>query len=81
MRRAAKRPSIPIGFSRSTPISGLPEFLTIPECARWLKLGRNFVYELAKSGQLHTVKIGSLLRVPKAALAELVNNRMESENR
>lgn len=64
-----------MALSRSTPIADLPEFMTIPEVSRWLKVGRNFGYELVKSGQLQSVKVGSLLRVPKAALAALVNQR------
>jgi len=46
--------------------------LSVREVAERLGCGRTFVYELISSGQLETVKLGRLRRVPVAALDALV---------
>lgn len=55
-----------------------PDFLTLEEAAQILRIGRNQAYEQARvwratDGQrgLPVVKVGRLLRVPKAALMRL----------
>jgi hypothetical protein len=46
-----------------------PKTLTVPEAGRrYFDLGRNASYEAAKRGDLPTIKIGRLLRVPVVAL-------------
>jgi Helix-turn-helix domain len=43
--------------------------LTVPEAGkRYFGIGRNASYEAAKRGDLPTIKIGRLLRVPIVAL-------------
>ncbi len=46
-----------------------PKTMTVPE-AGWLyyKLGRNASYDAARRGDLPTIRIGRLLRVPVAAM-------------
>src|SRR3984957_8959178 len=46
--------------------------LTVSEAAERLGCGRTFVYELISAGELETVKLGRLRRVPVAALDALV---------
>ena len=46
--------------------------LTITDVAERLGCGRTFVYELISSGELETVKLGRLRRVPVAALDALI---------
>jgi excisionase family DNA binding protein len=46
--------------------------LTVSEAAGRLGCGRTFVYELISAGELETVKLGRLRRVPVAALDALV---------
>jgi excisionase family DNA binding protein len=41
--------------------------LLVPEAGRMLGLTRNASYQAAKRGDLPTIKIGKLIRVPKAA--------------
>jgi excisionase family DNA binding protein len=41
--------------------------LEVPEAGRMLGLSRNASYEAAKRGDLPTIRIGKLIRVPKAA--------------
>jgi excisionase family DNA binding protein len=46
--------------------------LTVEEAARCLRLGRTLVYRLISSGELESVTVGRLRRVPAECLAEYV---------
>jgi len=46
--------------------------MTVPEAGRKLGLGRNAAYEAAARGDIPTVKIGKLLRVPKVAFDRML---------
>lgn len=48
--------------------------LTVPEAGRVLGMGRNAAYEAAKRGDLPTIRIGKLIRVPKAALHAMIES-------
>jgi excisionase family DNA binding protein len=61
-------------ITRRTPVSDLPELLTIDEVAEWLGIGKGLVYEQARRGQLPSVRLGRLIRVPRSALATLVGD-------
>ena len=46
-----------------------PKTLTVPDAGRtYFSLGRNASYEAARRGDIPTIKIGRLLRVPVVAL-------------
>jgi hypothetical protein len=46
-----------------------PKTLTVPEAGRvYFDLGRNASYEAARRGDIPTIKIGRLLRVPVTAM-------------
>ena len=45
-----------------------PRTLSVPEAGKWLGLGRNAAYEAARRGDIPTIRIGRLLRVPIIAL-------------
>ena len=46
-----------------------PKTLTVPEAGRrYFDLGRNASYEAARRGDIPTIKIGRLLRVPVVQL-------------
>jgi hypothetical protein len=46
-----------------------PKTLTVPEAGRiYFALGRNASYEAARRGDIPTIRIGRLLRVPIAAM-------------
>jgi excisionase family DNA binding protein len=53
---------------------GTPDglLLTVEEAARRLRLGRTLVYQLISSGELESVKVGRLRRVPAECLPEYV---------
>ena len=42
--------------------------LSVPEAGRWLGIDRNASYEAARRGDIPTIRIGRLLRVPVVAL-------------
>jgi excisionase family DNA binding protein len=46
--------------------------LTVEEAARRLRLGRTLVYRLISSGELESVKVGRLRRVPAESLPKYV---------
>ena len=53
-------------------VNELPLFLTVPEAARLLRIGRNTAYDLVRSGQIHSLKFGRQLRVPRQAITDLL---------
>ncbi len=50
---------------------------TIQEAALRLKIGRTTMYELVMSGQVRTVTIGRLRRVPAKCIEDYVTNLLE----
>jgi excisionase family DNA binding protein len=52
----------------------LPRLMTVREVAELLHLSRTKVYELINLRELRTVKIGRCVRVPEAAVRELLAN-------
>jgi excisionase family DNA binding protein len=46
---------------------------TVPEAGALLRLTKNRAYEAAKRGDFPTIRIGKLIRVPKAALHALID--------
>jgi len=56
------------------PKTALPELLTIPEVASWLRVSERLVYNMIKRGELPHVKIGRLMRVRTEALRSLVSD-------
>lgn len=47
--------------------------LTVPEAGAQLGLGRNASYDAAKRGDIPTIKLGKLLRVPKVAIERMLD--------
>jgi hypothetical protein len=51
-----------------------PKTMTVPEAGRaYFNMSRNSAYAAAARGEIPTIKLGKLLRVPVAALEEMVN--------
>ncbi len=50
--------------------------LTVEEAAQRLHVGRTTMYALIKSGEIRSVPIGRLRRVPVSALHEYVNRQL-----
>jgi hypothetical protein len=50
-----------------------PKTLTVPDAGRvYFDLGRNASYEAARRGDIPTIRIGRLLRVPVVALERML---------
>ena len=60
-------------LSTVTSIYDLPLALTVLEAGQVLRVGRNVAYELVRSGQLRSVRVGKNIRIPRDALAEYLN--------
>ena len=52
----------------------LPVVLSVQQLADVLQIGRNSAYDLVKSGQIRSIRIGRTIRIPQAALLEYLNN-------
>jgi excisionase family DNA binding protein len=51
--------------------------VTVPEAGKALGLTRHGSYEAAKRGEIHTIRFGRLLRVPKAWLDRVLKGETE----
>lgn len=61
----------------STPLVTAPEVLTVPEVMRALRLSRFKVYDLIRSRELKSIKIGRCRRVPADALRTFIDHQLE----
>ncbi|MGW0564147.1 helix-turn-helix domain-containing protein [Streptomyces sp. NPDC003016] len=61
----------------STPLLTAPEVLTVPEVMRALRLSRFKVYDLIRSRELKSIKIGRCRRVPADALRAFIDHQLE----
>lgn len=48
------------------------DVITVPEAGARLGLGRNGAYEAAARGEIPTIRIGRLLKVPKIAFERML---------
>ena len=49
--------------------------LTVPESARRLGIGRSLLYELLATGEVESIHVGRLRRIPADALADYVDRQ------
>ena len=54
--------------------------LTVEEACKRLGIGRSLGYELARQGQLPTLRLGRKLVVPAAALQRMLENTGQRED-
>ncbi len=50
----------------------------IPEAAEVLGISRSRIYELVRSGDLHGVRVGASLRIPRQELEDFTARLMEA---
>ncbi len=53
----------------------LPLVLKVEELMPILSIGRNTAYELVRSGQIRSVRIGRAYRIPREAVAEYLRKK------
>ena len=61
----------PITAYRS--LADLPMLLRVADLMPLLDVGRNTAYELVRSGQIRSVKIGREYRIPRESIAEFLS--------
>ena len=61
-----------------TNIDNLPDFLTVEEVARILRLKRYTAYQYVNQGYIPAVKLGHFIRVPKARILEMIQTQKET---
>ncbi|MFG2489895.1 excisionase family DNA-binding protein [Streptomyces caniferus] len=54
--------------------------LTVAEAARRIGIGRTKLYEYVSSGEIRSVKIGSLRRIPAEAVGEFLARRFRASD-
>lgn len=54
----------------------LPMTLRVGDLMPILGIGRNTAYELIRSGQIRSVRIGRQIRIPRDALLEFLDGRI-----
>lgn len=54
-------------------LEDLPLVLTVEELMPVLGIGRNTAYELVRSGQIRSIRVGTKYRIPRDALAEFIS--------
>ena len=59
-------------------IDELPLVLRVEDLIPILAIGRNTAYELVRSGQIRSIKVGRQIRVPRDAVVEFLQGRMKS---
>ncbi len=60
---------------RPTSFDDLPLTIRVEELMPILGVGRNAAYELVRSGQIRSVRIGRQLRIPKDAVLNFLNQQ------
>ena len=60
---------------RRTSFDDLPLTLRVEELMPILGIGRNTAYELVRSGQIRSIRVGRQLRVPKDAILDFLNQQ------
>ena len=58
-------------------LDDLPLVLRVEDLMPVLDIGRNTAYELVQSGQIHSIRIGRKVRIPKQALVDFLSGGQE----
>ena len=58
---------------RPTSFDDLPLTLRVEELMPILNIGRNTAYELIRCGQIHSIRVGRQLRIPKQAVIDYLS--------
>ena len=56
-------------------LDDLPLTLRVEDLMPVLDVGRNTAYELVRSGQIRSIRIGRQLRIPRDAVVDFLNGR------
>jgi len=62
-----------------TATTGERLLITVEEAARRLGIGRSLAWRLVRSGELPSVRLGRLVRIPEQALADWLKLRIRGD--
>lgn len=65
--------------SKYRSLEELPLTLRVEDLMPILGIGRNTAYALVRSGQIHSIRIGRNIRVPRDAVAEFLADAGQSK--
>lgn len=51
------------------------DMLTVTEAAALLRIGRNLAYQLVADGEIPSVRLGRLIRIPRSTLEQRIGVR------
>ena len=63
--------------SKYRSLDDLPLALRVEDLMPVLAIGRNTAYELVRSGQIRSIRIGRQLRIPRDAVVEFLNGQTD----
>ena len=63
--------------SKYRSLDDLPLALRVEDLMPVLAIGRNTAYELVRSGQIRSIRIGRQLRIPRDAVVEFLNGQAD----
>ena len=52
-----------------------PDVLSVKQLCEILDIGKNSAYRLLQSGEIKSIKIGKVYKIPKKCLKDFLNNR------
>ncbi len=58
-------------------IQDLPDLMTVKEAAEDARVARRSIYAIMERGELNYIKIGRLRRIPKTALAQIIDPNLK----
>lgn len=64
-------------MSKQTEIKDLPLVLKVEDLMSLFSIGRNSAYELVRSGELRSFRVGRSYRISRDALEEYLRNPLE----
>ena len=68
-------------MSNQTDIKSLPLVLKVEDLMSLFSIGRNSAYELVRSGELRSFRVGRSYRIPRDALEEYLRNPSKSSQK
>ena len=69
---ANKKEGVHMEPRKFTSLEDLPLVLRVEDLIPILSIGRNTAYELVRSGQIRSIKVGVQFRIPREAVAEFI---------
>ena len=67
-------------WSAPREVVGQRLLLTVSEAAKQLGIGRSLLYELLAEGQVESIHVGRLRRIPIDALADFIDRQLSSRS-